>query len=241
MIDCLIGDGHETEARMLMACKLEASRETFVVDPFGDENTIPGLVVRLLAPRSLYEPLQKTPGRDFFGTQNGPIIDAARRIKPLMFKELSVEAGLDMVSVRSADWRDEMLATTDAAEVNNQATGFKAPEVWQSLRFRSRAEVRIAEVLDAAGVMFLPNCKARIGSLDRRRNCEADFLVLLGGVWGVLEVDGPYHEGKACQDHQRDRAFHHHGAATVQRYEADRCRNDPRRPRLPRPLEKRAR
>jgi len=36
-----------------------------------------------------------------------------------------------------------------------------------------------------------------------------------GGVWGVLEVDGPHHEGKASADHDRDRPFHHHGAAVV--------------------------
>jgi very-short-patch-repair endonuclease len=75
--------------------------------------------------------------------------------------------------------------------------------------------------------MFFPNCKARLGSRSRRRNSEADFAVMLGGVWGVLEVDGPHHEGKAARDHERDRPFHHHGAAIVQRYEALRCYSDP--------------
>jgi very-short-patch-repair endonuclease len=77
------------------------------------------------------------------------------------------------------------------------------------------------------GVMFLPNCKARVGSSEQRRNQEADFIVMYGGVWGVLEVDGPHHEGKAAADHRRDRPLHHHGAAAVQRYESLECFKDP--------------
>ena len=75
--------------------------------------------------------------------------------------------------------------------------------------------------------MFLPNCRGRIGSKERRRNLEADFIVMYGGAWGLLEVDGPHHEGKAARDHERDRPFLHHGAAVVQRYESLDCYRDP--------------
>jgi very-short-patch-repair endonuclease len=98
------------------------------------------------------------------------------------------------------------------------------------LRFRSESEVRIAQALDKANVMFLPNCRARIGSrTDTRKGLEVDFIIMSDGKWGVLEVDGaPWHPPtRAAQDHQRDRPLKYHGAAVVERFEADECFENP--------------
>jgi len=47
---------------------------------------------------------------------------------------------------------------------------------------------------------------------------------MVDGKWGVLEVDGEqWHAGLAARDHERDRAFHFHGAAKVQRFDAGEC------------------
>ena len=40
---------------------------------------------------------------------------------------------------------------------------------------------------------------------------------------GVLEVDGPWHTGRAADDHERDRRLREHGVRVVERYQAERC------------------
>jgi hypothetical protein len=65
---------------------------------------------------------------------------------------------------------------------------------FQGLRFRSTSEMKIAQALDRYGVLYLPNCKGRLGRPEERMNREADFFVILNGKVGILEVDGePFH------------------------------------------------
>jgi very-short-patch-repair endonuclease len=47
-------------------------------------------------------------------------------------------------------------------------------------------------------------------------------LVVWKGKLGVLEVDGPWHEGKAAEDHERDRLFRHHGIRVIERFDYER-------------------
>lgn len=212
----LIEGNEREEARMLLQCTLEAKEDS---DRDGDHI----LVLKLRGPRKVYEALDP---RDF-GSKHHSFDVAATALLPESFDYVDIQRGVALAGPQSADWRNEMLAILEGRDVDNQAIGFAATQTWEGLRFRSQSEVRIAEALDRHGVMFFPNCKARLGHRTRRRNSEADFAVMIGGVWGVLEVDGPHHEGKASSDHDRDRPFHHHGAAIVQRYEALRCYSDP--------------
>jgi very-short-patch-repair endonuclease len=101
--------------------------------------------------------------------------------------------------------------------------------LWNNLRFRSESEVKVAEALDRAGVLFLPNCKTRLTTPEGRRNCEADFLICHNGKWGMLEVDGlPYHTPtRTVEDHRRDRYFKEHGIALVEHFDATECYNKP--------------
>ena len=156
-------------------------------------------------------------------------LHAAKALAPSHYDDnVTIKARAAVVEPHSADWRNELLAVLDGRDVDNQAIGFKATKSYEGLRFRSESEVRIARALDRAGVMYVPNCRSRIGSVERRRNCEADFLVMLDGRWGVLEVDGQqWHAGLASRDHERDRPFHFHGAYKVQRFDAGECFENP--------------
>jgi very-short-patch-repair endonuclease len=54
---------------------------------------------------------------------------------------------------------------------------------------------------------------------------DADFL-----VWrklGVVDVDGPWHTGRAAEDHERDRRLREQGIRVVERYPAERCHSTP--------------
>jgi len=108
----------------------------------------------------------------------------------------------------------------------NQALYAKSFQVEAGLRYRSLPEVRIARALDRAGVLFLPNCMARLTLPNGQRvNREADFLVCYRGYWGVLEVDGEawHPPERAALEHKRDRVFRRHGLRTVERYDAREC------------------
>jgi len=80
--------------------------------------------------------------------------------------------------------------------------------VWQGLRFRTKSEVAIARELDAARVLFFPQCACRItGAKGKRETREPDFLIIHRGISAILELDGAPHAGRAADDHRRDRLF----------------------------------
>jgi hypothetical protein len=118
----------------------------------------------------------------------------------------------------------EKYATT--ADIHNQAvsagkSGSSDLILWKNLRFRSKQEALVAQELDRFGVLFLPNCKARLGYPDNRKNREPDFLVCHNGKWGILEVDHEYThpESRTAEDHARDRLFRVQGIRVVEHYE----------------------
>jgi hypothetical protein len=81
--------------------------------------------------------------------------------------------------------------------------------------------MKIAQALDRANVLFAANAGVRLGiTPDHRQMFEPDFLVVAHGKTGVLEIDGPCHEGRAADDHERDRRFREHGIRVVERYTA---------------------
>lgn len=92
------------------------------------------------------------------------------------------------------------------------------------MRFRSKSELQVAKALDRANAAFWANARGRVGpATDSRENRESDFLVVWRGKLGILEVDGPSHDGKASADHERDRLFRHHSIRVVERFDAERC------------------
>lgn len=88
--------------------------------------------------------------------------------------------------------------------------------VWQGLRFRTQSEVAVARELDAAKVMFFPQCACRItGVKGNRETREPDFLIIHRGISAILELDGAPHDGRAADDHRRDRLFKLRGGIWV--------------------------
>ncbi|MGH3118620.1 MAG: hypothetical protein ACRDQ2_16205 [Gaiellales bacterium] len=219
----LIDGSEEDAASVLLACELDywTSGDTWHV---GDE-LIEALHIRLVGPRSATEQLAKG---------SGPIHDqvyrATEAVVPVGYyiKHWSVSAKLVDID---PDWREELLEIARGRGISNQGAAI-ARELyeWKNLKFRSKSEIKIAEALDRANVLFLPNCAARLGlnESDRRKR-EADFLICEGGKWGILEVDGePFHPpSRTVQDHERDRYFKQHGIRTVEHYDATRCYNEP--------------
>jgi uncharacterized protein YjbI with pentapeptide repeats len=109
----------------------------------------------------------------------------------------------------------------DLTKASNQ--GINAPHEWKGFYFRSKTEIKIAEALDRANVLFYPNSKARLNEGGVRINKESDFLVFQAGKFGILEVDGrPYHQ-TAADDHERDRLFKRYGIRVIERFDANRC------------------
>ncbi|HZO75702.1 MAG TPA: hypothetical protein VFB60_26080 [Ktedonobacteraceae bacterium] len=129
------------------------------------------------------------------------------------------------------NWKEQMLEIVQGKEAHNQGIEIKnrATIIWRNLRFRSETEKRIAEALERAKVMFLPNCLARLNIEDGRGTKEADFIICDNGKWGILEVDGePFHPpSRTTEDHKRDRDFLAHGIQIVQHYDAHECYQQP--------------
>jgi hypothetical protein len=113
-------------------------------------------------------------------------------------------------------------------DVSNQGAHEVAVHGWNELRFNSETEIRVASALERAGVLFLPNCLARLGPPNGRVNREADFLICHEGIWDILEVDGqPFHPASlSAQEHERDRLFKAHGILIVEHFDAARCFSD---------------
>lgn len=121
--------------------------------------------------------------------------------------------------------------------ITNQGISSKKSETWNRLRFRSKAELEIAKVLDEMGVMYFPTASGRVMSEDKMVTREVDFLVCSRGKWGILECDGEiWHlvnsikKGKlpsAASDHKRDNDFNRHGQWFIKRFTAEDCEKIP--------------
>jgi hypothetical protein len=254
----LIDGGEEDAASVLLACRVEvwASGDTWFV---GDEVT-EAVHVELTGPRAAYDALNRKTlldqHDDFFGVpahereqrEHAVFVEDAIRpelppiVKPAIekaveavlptgyyVKHLTVQA--ELVDIDET-WREELLEIARGRGVTNQGVAIRdAPlYTWKNLRFRSKTEMKMAQALDRAGVMFWPNCTARLGLSDETRaNREGDFLVCDRGRFGILEVDGePFHPpSRASQDHDRSRAFKQHGVRVVEHYDAGKCWDDP--------------
>ena len=220
----LIDGQEEDAASVLLSCTLEvwASGDTWYA---GDE-TIDALHVELTGPRVAYDILNQM---NNIVTQN--IRQAIQAILPSSTYVKHFTATVELVDI-DPDWRTELLALARGKAVSNQGLAYGGgppPLTWKNLRFRSASERRIAEALDRAGVLFLPNCRARLGPTANRKNREADFLIGHDQKWGILEVDGEaFHPPlRIAQEQERDRLFKSHSIRVVEHFDASRCYQDP--------------
>lgn len=141
------------------------------------------------------------------------------------------------ISMGKVKIRDDVVSSSDAianGAVSNQGIPFYPNSpiyTWETFRFRSKSEIKIAEALDRVKVLFLPNCLTRLNHPHKfggRGNLEPDFLVCHQGKWGILEVDGPWHKPQRRVDEQeRERLFQLHGIRVIQRFDSSKCESEP--------------
>ncbi len=148
---------------------------------------------------------------------------AIKVVMPSTINEVAVSFRAQLVEL-DEDWRRELAEIARGKSVHNQATEAERVLIWANHRFRSQAEIRIAQALEKEKILFFPNCKARLG-FSLRENREPDFLVCFKGKWGILEVDGElFHPpSRTVEDHERDRLFQAHGIKLVQHFDAGEC------------------
>jgi hypothetical protein len=215
----LIDGGEEDAASILLACSLSVwtSGDSWYV---GDEVHY-AVHVEITGPRAAYDALNRP-------NPVGASIDRALEATlPTGFYIKHRDVKAELLDL-DPDWRAELLEIARGRGVHNQAVGLERGRLWSGLRFRSQSEVRIAQALDRAGVMFFPNSKARVNGKGGRVNREPDFLVCHDGRWAILEVDGePFHPpSRTVADHERDRLFRAHGVVVVEHFDATRCYED---------------
>lgn len=231
-------DGHEEwAAHMLLTCTLDVQSlgtrwESSVLEPFYQQV----FAVRVRGPRIAHNVLQDSKHKITIAVQDAlqAVLSSVAYEDDYSDREQYLPAHIgnwivaaDLISI-DQNWRTELLEIARGEGISNQGTVMhpeRVPKTWNNLRFRSMAEVRVAEALDQAGVMFLPNCMARVNSNLGRRNREPDFLVCCQGRWGILEVDGePFHPpSRTTEDHERDRLFKTHGVRVVEHFDATQC------------------
>lgn len=214
-------DGHEEEAaRILLSSDLavEAHYEWLAIDEGYYDGTFD---VELAVPRAIYEiinnvehPTAKLILHALKVALNNPSCNLVMRL---------------LLPKVSPGWKEKMLNDLQESSVVNQGNPIENRPTysWNNLRFRSNTEIKVAEALDKAGVLFFPNCMARLGPIGERRNKEADFLICIEGKWGILEVDGEAYHSTAATDHERDRFFRTYGIRVIERFTASQCYNNP--------------
>jgi hypothetical protein len=212
----LIDGQEEDAANVLLSCRLETEFRVYESD-----HMIEIYDLFLYSPRAAY---------DILTDNDNPIARSINRaIKatlPRYPENRNIVFRAEQVQI-DANWHSELLEIARGRGVNNQLADQIQARVrtWNNLRFRSQSEVRVAIALDKTGVLFLPNCRARLTTPQGRENREPDFLICYDGKWGILEVDGePFHPpSRTVEDHERDRLYKSHGIRVVEHFDASEC------------------
>lgn len=219
----LIEGGDTKEAELLLFCTVEDVQAIHISD-FGDGRVEFSVNLNLRGPRAACEFVEDRHSHE------------GRAIADALSASLPFDTHLNYISTRASvhvadeNWRADLLELAKGKGISNQGSGADNSRLWQGFRFRSATEIKIAEALDRAGVLFFPLPKARLAPAEgRRMNIEPDFVVCAEGRWGILEIDGePYHPPqRSALEHDRDRLFKRHGVNSVERFDAKRCFNEP--------------
>ena len=244
----LVQTGKQDSAQLLMECDLDGYKQ-WSIDYYGRgyhddpdaHNQEPCILVELSAPPEIQSALGSDADAIYTPAEIGPpdnedgasselreIGHAFSRI--LRQSPVIVKTHLKLVTDSPGDWRTQLRELAKGERQTNQGRQFDSPvprHIWNRLHFRSQAEVKIAEALDRKGVMYFPNCAARLGPVEDRRNKEPDFLVCQNGKWGILQVDGKEFHQKAALDHEWDYQFQLHGVKIVRHFMGIDCMRAP--------------
>ena len=217
----LVDGGEFDAANVILSCRIEEIEHGS--SSFSGDRTLSSGYIKLRGPRSALDIIN-----DHKHQMYEPVHRALQASLPHDSWLEPLSARLELANV-SHGWREDLAEIARGRSVANQASNAQHVKTWERLRFRSMSEVKIAQALDRAGVMFLPLCMVRLASPEGRVNREPDFLVCVEGKWGILEVDGePFHPPqRATEDHERDRLFRNYGVRVVEHYDATKCFRDP--------------
>lgn len=124
------------------------------------------------------------------------------------------------------DWDKEI---KDSEVINEQITKSQSEDIilWKGLRFRSEAQVKIADELDRTGILFIPNSQMRLTTPEGRQNQEANFLIFHQGKLGILEVGNDTSPHDNSSDEIRTISFKASGIHLVKDYDSNRCNEEP--------------
>lgn len=206
--------GEKEAAQLLLSCYAE------IWSDYGDFNK-EIWIVELSGSQAFYDAYEDQPTRK-------SIDRAIKAVLPYIEGGVWIRGKAALVEF-DTDWRVRLLAQGETQNAHNQNSYAKEPIIYEGMRFSSKPEVAIAKALDKLGIMYLPNCLIRVGSIGNRLNRFPDFLICYTGKWGILEIDGKaYHTGRATEDHERSRLIERHGGvAYFTRFDSKRCMNDP--------------
>src|SRR5260370_14839528 len=157
----LISEKENEAALTLLSCSVEL----VIFDTNWKDSSIYTLFLR--GPRHVYEILKK--GDEHPVTSS--IRAAFNAILPAKDYVKDIVPLATLVDVEP-NWKAQMLEIAQGKEVHNQGVDInnRVTIMWKNLRFRSESEKKIAEALDRANVLFLPNCLARLNTPEERKN-----------------------------------------------------------------------
>jgi hypothetical protein len=110
---------------------------------------------------------------------------------------------------------------------NNHQTHSNLEEkiyLWNNWHFHCEEQIKIAEALDRANILFFPNTKVRLTTPEGRQNQEANFLIFNQGKWGILEL---LSQPNIAKVEGRDRLFETQGICIIHYYDCNRCNQEP--------------
>jgi len=149
-------------------------------------------------------------------------------------QEVPISTKMSLLEI-DPDWKEEMRRLISSAKNSNQGVvtdkvsdrrGEDA-HTYNEMTFGSKSEIRIAQELEARGVLFFPlplGVRAETG--DRwKDHREPDFLICQNGTWGILEV--AYHPDRYEKDQEKNTWFKESGILCVEHYTAERCYDKP--------------
>ncbi|WP_353930670.1 hypothetical protein WJM97_20760 [Okeanomitos corallinicola TIOX110] len=227
-LQALINDDHRDCASIIVDAKLEFD---FDWDEYNGRNYDSGLIVYLpLHLRLLIENNQeiKTNLRNYFifiadghvwhDMKDFPIY---YRVKLLEVEE-NWQKTIKFLIAKSKDLNQGLI--TEKVFTRKA----KDPIFYNEIKFASKSEIRIAQELEAKGVLFFPlplAVRHETGNIyeDHR---EVDFLVCLDGTFGILEVS--FHSDRYEKDKEKDAWFKKSGILCIEHYPAEKCYNNPR-------------
>jgi hypothetical protein len=99
----------------------------------------------------------------------------------------------------------------------------KTEYFWKEWCFHSLEQVKMAEALDKAGVVFFPNSKAQLPNFEDQSYKQVDFLICYNSKFGVLEIQ--YLDFK--KQEKRDAFLLKQGICLIEYCDSVQCLEDP--------------